>query len=192
MWKPVGVVGLWLVLIALPHLRSQAVHVAPAGVQVAAMVPADDPGDDPPLEDAQARPAEAPSSFATIRFTNKLDKALTLVSATLIMDGKPLATVTNLVPQGDNVVFTGPVSPGAHVVTTRLTVVGRKRAGVFTYMSDYKWQLTSEQTLNVLPRRSMVFTISAVRKKGMNVPLGKQVEVSVYNELLPEPVSVGS
>ena len=36
----------------------------------------------------------------------------------------------------------------------------------------------------------MVFTISAVRRKGMNVPVDKQVEVSVYNELLPETTSL--
>jgi hypothetical protein len=192
MWKPAGVLGLWLVLIAVPHVRSQAVNVAPTGTELAVNVPVDDPGD-PFLEGEDARrKAELPSAFATIRFKNKLDKTLTLVSATLVMDGAPLTAVTNLAPQSENVLFTGPVAPGPHVVTTRLTVLGRRRGGVFTYTKGYRWQVTSEQTLNALPKRSIVFTISAVRRKGMNVPLEKQVEVSVYNELLPEPVSQGS
>ena len=158
-------------------------------VPVAMNVPADDRGD-PFLEGQDVgRRAEIPSSVATIRFKNALDKTLTLVDATLTMDGQPLEPVTNLAPQGDNVVFTGHVAPGAHVVTTQLTCLGKKR-GVFTYMSQIKWQLSSEQTLSVLPNRAMVFTISAVRRKGMNVPIEKQVEISVYNELLPEPTSL--
>lgn len=190
MWKPVGVVGLWLALIAVPHLGSPAVQVSSASIVPVAMnVPIDDPGD-PFLGRADAgRQAQISSSVATIHFKNALDKTLTLVRATLYMDGEPLAAVTKLGPQGDNVVFTGQVEPGAHVVTTQLTCLGKKR-GVFTYMSEYKWQISSEQTLNVLPNRAMVFTISAVRRKGMNVPVEKQVEISVYNELLPEPTSL--
>jgi hypothetical protein len=190
MWKPFGVVGLWLALIAVPHFESPAVQVSSAAIVPVAMnVPTDDPGD-PFLEGADAgRQAEIPSSVATIHFKNALDKTLTLVNATLTMDGQPLQTVMNLAPQGDNVVFTGHVAPGAHVVTTQLICHGRKR-GVFTYLTEYKWQVSSEQTLNVLPNRAMVFTISAVRHKGMNVPVEKQVDISVYNELLPEPTSL--
>jgi hypothetical protein len=190
MWKPVGVVGLWLALIAVPHLSSPAVQVSSAGIVPVAMnVPTDDPGD-PFLEGADAgREAAIPSSVATIHFKNALDKTLTLVTASLYMDGQPLQEVMNLAPQADNIVFSGHVAPGAHVVTTHLTCHGRKR-GVFTYLTEYKWQVSSEQTLNVLPNRAMVFTISAVRHKGMNVPVDKQVDISVYNELLPEPTSL--
>jgi hypothetical protein len=189
MWKPVGVVCLWLALIALPHLGSSAVHVSPSGVQIAATVPLEDPGD-PFLEapDTQ-RKIEIPSSFATLHFKNALDKTLVLLDATLVLDGEPLAPVTDLRPQGDNVVFTGYVAPGTHTIVTHVTCVGKKRGGVFTYMQGYKWEVSSEHTLNVPPKRSMVFTVSARRRKGMNIPVEKQVEVAVYNELLPEPVS---
>src|SRR5215831_8362721 len=99
MWKPVGVVGLWLVLIALPHLGSRPVHVGPTGVQVAAMVPTDDPSDTYREEAPKAKKAaEVPNAIATIRFKNALDKTLTLVSATLVPDGEPLAPITNLAP----------------------------------------------------------------------------------------------
>jgi len=198
MWKPVGVVGLWLVLLVVPHLGSHAVHVSPTGVQVAATVPTEDPGD-PFLEGSSAQDkarqrsrerAHAANAFVRIHFKNALDKTLTLVNATLSMDGEQLAPITSLGPQGDNVVFTGRVTPGPHTVSTRLTCLGRRRGAVFTYLKDYRWEVSSEQTLTVLPNRSMVFTISAVRRKGMNVPVDKQVEVSVYNELLPETTSL--
>jgi hypothetical protein len=188
MWKPIGVISLWLALIALPHLGSSAVPVSPSGVQVAATVPLE-PGD-PFLDGAEARKdVESPASEATIHFKNGIDKGLTLVEAALVLDGDPLEAVSDLSPQGDNVVFSGRLSPGPHVVTTHLTVLGKRRGGIFTYMTDFKWNVTTEHTLTVLPRRKMAFTVSAVRKKGMNVPLDKQVEVTVYNELLPEPTS---
>jgi len=190
MWKPVGVGCLWLALIALPHLGSSAVHVSPtSGVQFAAAVPADELGD-PFLEaPSTQRKVEIPSAFATVHFKNGLDKTLVLVGATLVLDGEPLAPVTDLRVQGDNVVFTGYVTPGNHIVSTHLTCTGRKRGGVFTYMKGYKWEIADEHTLVVPAKRSMVFTVSARRHKGVNVPIDKQVEVSVYNELLPEPVS---
>jgi hypothetical protein len=188
MWKPLGVVSLWLTLIALPHLGSSAVPVSPLGVQVAATVPLE-PGD-PFLDGSEARKnVELPTSEATIHFKNGFDKALTLVEAELVLDGDPLAAVTDLSAQGDNVVFSGRLAPGPHVVTTHLTVLGKKRGGIFTYMTDFKWNVTAEHTLTVLPGRKMTFTVSAVRKKGMNVPLDKQVEVTVYNELSPTPTS---
>jgi hypothetical protein len=192
MWKPVGVVSLWLALIALPHLGSSAVHVSPTGVQIAATVPFEEPGGDPFLKGPDTpHKIEIPSAFATIHFKNVLDKTLTLVGATLVLDGEPLAPVTDLRAQGDNVVFTGYVTPGNHTVATHLTCMGRKRGGVFTYMRGYKWEVAAEHTLVVPPKRSMVFTVSSRRRKGVNVPIDKQVEVSVYNELLPEPVSEG-
>jgi hypothetical protein len=181
-----------LALIALPHLGSSAVHVSPVGVQMAATVPLDDPGD-PFLQGEQSqRKVEIPSAFATIHFKNALDKTLTLLSATLVLDGEPLAPVTDLRPQGDNVLFTGYVTPGTHTVSTHLTCIGKRRGGVFTYLRGYKWEVASEQTLTFPAKRSMVFTISARRRKGINVPITKQVEVAVFNELLPEPVSEGN
>src|SRR5262249_18996242 len=141
MWKPVGVVCLWLALIALPHLGSSAVHTSPTGVQLAAAVPAEELGD-PFLEgpDTQ-RKIEIPSAFATVHFKTALDKTLVLQGATLVLDGEPLAPVTDLRPQGDNVVFTGYVTPGNHTVSTHLRVTGHKRGGVFTYMKGYKWEI---------------------------------------------------
>lgn len=202
MWKPVGVVGLWLFLIAAPHVGARKVQMTPpGGVQLAANDPAGDPGD-PFLEgDAGAADADAgapraakkaaPTALATIHFKNGLDKTLDIVSVTLSMDGEPLAPVTDLRPEADNVVFSGHLTPGEHVVTTHLTCQGTSR-GPFTYLSGYRWDVASQQTLTLLDSRSMIFTISAVRHKGMNVPLDKLVDITVYNELLPQPVSEGA
>jgi hypothetical protein len=222
MWKPAGVVGLWLVLIAVPHFGSSAKQqVTAPGAQVATTVSLADPAEAPPeaapaassmivavdrvtgpehasiadrahAADAgtsdETREAVA-SSYATVRFKNGLDKTLTLLEASFSMDGEPLPPAATLAPQFDNVIFKGPVTPGQHVVTTRLTCRGSKRGGVFTYMKDYRWEVRSEQVLTVPEKRAMVFTISAVRRRGMSVPLDQQVQISVFNELLPQQVS---
>jgi hypothetical protein len=226
MWKPAGVVGLWLVLIAVPHFGSSAKQqVTAPGAQVATTVSLADPAEAPPealpaassrivavdrvtapehasIAD-RARGADdgesdetgdetseaAASSYATVRFKNSLDKTLTLLEASFEMDGEALPPPKTLAPQFDNVIFKGPVTPGQHVVTTHLTCRGSKRGGVFTYMKDYRWEVRSQQVLTVPEKRAMVFTISSVRRRGMSVPLDQQVEISVFNELLPEQVS---
>lgn len=200
MWKPAAVVGLWLSMLVIPHFGSRQVQVTgvtTAGLPIAANVPADDLGD-PPLEGPPAGggpgatadagpPPGAAAGLATIHFKNALGDSLILVSAKLSMDGAPLAPVTDLRQQGDNVVFTGHLAPGPHVVSTRLTCQGASR-GPFTYVQGYRWDVRSEQTLTVLDNRAIVFTISAVRHRGINVPLNNLVDVSVYNELLPQPL----
>jgi hypothetical protein len=189
MWKIGGVVALWIVLIAAPHLGGPMTQVSLAGVLPTPAVPMDDPGD-PYLE--ARRPSERheiPGAFATVHFTNALDKTLGLNGVTVTMDGQPLPAVTNLRAGADTVVFAGRISPGAHAVVTDVTCRGRRR-GPFTYLSDYKWQVHSEETLTVPAERAVSFTISPVRRKGMNVPLMRQVEITVRSELVPQKVSV--
>jgi hypothetical protein len=202
MWKPMGVVTLWLVLIAAPHLGAPATQVSMAGVMpspavpvvVEDPVPVDDPGDPylqaPPARQAPRERREIPGSFATVHFVNALDKVFTLSEVTVTIDGKTLPPVTDLAPGAMTVVFAGRVSPGPHPAQTRLTCRGRQR-GPFTYLKDYRWQVESAETLTVPPDRAASFTISAVRHKGMNVPFDRQVDITVRSELVPQKVSVG-
>jgi hypothetical protein len=183
-------------MIAVPHLGPSAVQVSPQGVQVATTVPADDPGD-PFLQGQRAHTADesaaekpaATTSLVTIRFKNALDKTMSLVNATFILDGQPLPVTTDLSPQGDSVIYTGRLVPGAHAISTRLACRGTKRGGVFTYTQGYNLDVSSQKTLDVPENSSVVFTISAVRRKGMNVPIGNQVDISLSNQVQPEPVS---
>jgi hypothetical protein len=192
MWKPMGVVTLWLMMIAAPHLGAPATQVSMAGVMPSPAVPtvvddpapADDPGD-PYLQKTRQR-REIPGSFATVHFVNALDKKLVaLTEARLMMDGKPLSEVTNVASGADTVVFAGRVAPGSHVVQTHLTCRGRQR-GPFSYVKGYTWQVQSEETLLVPPERAATFTISAVRHKGIAVPFDREVEISVKSELVPQ------
>jgi hypothetical protein len=200
MWKPVGVVGLWLLLIAVPHLAtSSGIQVAATGAPVpATALAAGDPSDrtdpgDPPISPTAARDAgathEAADAVITIKFKNGLDnKLVTLLQASLTLDGEPLAPVAQLDPQNQNTVFSGRVTPGAHRVSTHLTCQGQRR-GPFTYLQNYRFQVHSEQTVIALEKRAVVFTISAVRHKGVNRSPDQLIGVTIFNELLPQPVS---
>jgi hypothetical protein len=192
-WKPVGVVGLWLILIAVPHLAtSSGVQVAATGAPVPATAPATASPGDPPVDSA-ARDAgathQAMNAVITIRFKNALDnKLLTLLQASLALDGEPLAPVTELAPQSQTIVFSGHVAPGTHTVSTHLTCQGKRR-GPFTYLQNYRFHVHSEQTVTALENRAAIFTISAVRHKGVNREPDALVDVTIYNELLPTPIS---
>ena len=60
---------------------------------------------------------------------------------------------------------------------------------MFTYLKDYQWDLRSEEVLTVPKDRAVVFTISAVRHKGVNVPFNKEVGIAVHDEVVPNPFS---
>ncbi|HEY2731059.1 MAG TPA: hypothetical protein VGK52_14040 [Polyangia bacterium] len=179
-------------MIAAPHVRSSALELSVVestlGVVPSATVPGDDPGD--PFREGPTRaPAEIPGSFASLHFKNALGQTFDLLAASIVMDGKPLPAIDNLQPDADTVVFAGRVTPGEHIVDTRLTCQGRRR-GPFTYLDEYKWEVKSNEVLTVPPDRAVVFTISAVRVKGANIPWDKQVGITAQNEVLPNPLSL--
>jgi hypothetical protein len=188
MWRSLGAVCLWVLLIAAPHVRSSALELSVSGFVPSATMPGDDPGD-PFRQDPERAPAEIPGSFATIHFKNALGRTFSLLEASIKMDGKTLPTITNLRPDDDSVVFAGRVTSGEHIVGTHLTCQGRRR-GPFTYLDEYKWEVTSQEILKVPPDRAVMFTISAVRNRGANTPWDKQVGITVQNELLPSPLSL--
>lgn len=199
-WKCLGVAGLWVFLMVLPHLGPKAIDASFADVMPPLAMLADDSSERPAktTEAAPVDPAPRPlveptidprhevvGSFATIHLENKLGKTLSLVQARVTMDGKELPAVGNLGPDADRVLFAGLVSPGHHVVNTRLTCRGNRR--LFTYLKDYQWDLRSDEVLTVPQDRAVVFTISAVRNKGVNVPLNKQVGIAVHDQVVPNP-----
>ena len=188
MLRSMGVVCLWILLIAVPHVRSPALELSVSGFVPSAAVAGDDPIDTNREGPAPAR-AAVPGSFATIHFKNALGKTFTLLEASVTMDGKTLPAIIALDPGGDSVVFAGRVAPGEHVLNTHLTCQGRRR-GPFTYLDEYKWEVGSDEVLKVPPERAVIFTISAVRRKGANVPWDKQVGITVEDVSLPAPVSL--
>jgi hypothetical protein len=203
-WKCMGVAGLWVFLIVLPHLGPKVIDARFADVMPPLATLADDTGEaaaekypKAPEAEPALRPLVAPTidprhevvgSFATIHLENKLGRTLSLVQARVTMDGKELPAVGQLRPDDDRVLFAGLVSPGHHVVDTRLSCRGNRR-GVFTYLKDYQWDLRAEEVLTVPQDRAVVFTISAVRNEGVNIPLNKQIGLAVHDEVVPNPFS---
>jgi len=193
MWKIVGVAGLWVSLIAFPHLGPVTLDANFAGAAPPVAVPEDDLGDPPPRGQEQpivapAPPRAIPGSFATIHLKNDLGRTLSLVEARLTFDGDHLPVVSALGPGGDNVVFAGRVAPGHHLLGARLVCRGNQR-GPFTYLKEYTWEVASDAVLTVPNDQAVIFTVAATRHAGVNVPLDKQVGITVRDRLLPPPVS---
>ena len=200
MWRSLGVICLWVFLIAAPHVPSSALELSVVesslGVVPSATVPGDDPGDPflqgperKPRQGPERKPAEIPGSFASLHFKNALGKTFDLLAASIVMDGKTLPVLTNLQPDADTVMFAGRVTPGEHIVDTQLTCQGRRR-GPFTYLDEYKWEVKSKEVLTVPSDRAVIFTISAVRNKGANIPWDKQVGIRAESEVVPNPLSL--
>jgi len=189
MWKLVGVAGLWVSLVAFPHLGPATLDANFASAAPPLAVPEDDLGDPPA---AGAEPAAPPhairGSFATIHFKNALGKTLSLVGARLTLDGDQLPAVEALGPDADTVVFAGRVTPGHHLLGARLACRGNQR-GPFTYMKEYTWDIASDAVLTVPDDQAVVFTVAATRRSGPNVPFDKQVAITVADRVLPPPVS---
>src|ERR1700722_17271403 len=141
-WKWMGVVGLWLFLIVLPHLGPKMIDARFADVMPPLATLADDTSEastekypkateaepaPPPLVAPKIDPRhEVVGSFATIHLENKLGKTLSVVQARVTMDGKELPAVGKLPSDDDRVLFAGLVSPGHHVVDTQLSCRGNR------------------------------------------------------------------
>ncbi|HVZ73938.1 MAG TPA: hypothetical protein VHJ20_16275 [Polyangia bacterium] len=179
MFKAMGVVGLWVALIAAPHAASSP-------------EPAQDPGDpgDPYALQKPPAPKPAPTSstagsFATIHFKNEVGKDFKLLEARVLFDDADLPVLTGVKSGEDVVLFSGRVRPGRHVAETYLTYEGGKH-GIFTYMKDYKITVRADEVLTVPPETAVQFTISGKENKGANVPFNHQVGIEVYDRV-PAP-----
>lgn len=138
---------------------------------------------DAPPSEATAPPtapaaAPSPKAFATVNFRNDVGKKFRLVEARFSLDGAHVFRISSTPERGRSyVLLSGPVTPGRHVVTAYLTYQGER--GVFSYMRDYKLNVSSDQVLTAPANRSVTFTVVGSENVGMTVPLDKRVVVKV-------------
>jgi len=136
----------------------------------------------PPASPARAAaPAAAPETTATVRFRDDAGEGFQLVEARFVMDDHQLPMLTGAPRAEETVIYTGRVRPGRHVVSARLVYQGRNH-GLFTYLSGYKLNVESRKVVEVLADRPASFTIATEKKKGMNVPLDKQLAITVRDD----------
>jgi len=127
--------------------------------------------------------AVAPSAetMATVRFRDDAGDGFQLVEARFVMDDRPLPVLTGARHTEDTVIYAGRVRPGRHVVSARLVYQGRNR-GPFSYLAGYKLNVQSREVVDVPADRPASFTIATEKKKGMNVPLDKQLAITVRDD----------
>jgi hypothetical protein len=136
------------------------------------------PAATPAVPAAAAAAAPAPTAFATVSFRNDVGRKLRLVEAQFAIDGEKLPVVlTSAEPGKSYVITSGPVRPGPHIVSARLTYRGDR--GVFSYMKGYKLSVRSDQVLTAAADRPARFTVVGNENKGITVPLEKRVVVTV-------------
>jgi hypothetical protein len=181
MWRSVGVVGLWVALIAAPHLRAPVVQTSAADVTPEPAAPPDDP---PLGDDAQKPERQVTGSMTTVHFRNQMGKSVDLTEVLFTFDGHALPTIENIKPDQDVVIFSGRLTPGMHLMRTEMHLQGRSR-GPITYTRDYKFRVTAEQVLTVPENKNVVFTIAGTKNKGMNVPFDKQYDLKMTAQEMP-------
>jgi hypothetical protein len=143
------------------------------------VVPQGSPRTGPPA--APARGAAAAETMATVRFRDDAGDGFQLVEARFVMDDHPLPVLTGAPRSANTVIYEGRVRPGRHVVSARLVYQGRNH-GPFTYLSGYKLNVQSREVVEVPADRPASFTIATEKKKGLNVPLDKQLAVTVRDD----------
>jgi hypothetical protein len=129
--------------------------------------------------------SERPSVPAQIRFRNQVGRRLRLVGAEFWIDGRPVqvpASVREAAAEkkSELLVFSGPVAPGSHVVTTRLMYQGAQR-GPFSYVKGYRFNVENVGAFVVPPDATdATFTIVGEEQKGaVTHPAGERLQVRV-------------
>jgi tRNA A-37 threonylcarbamoyl transferase component Bud32 len=158
-------------------------HVGATGVRRSSSLASQGaPGARPPAPPARApTTAGAPETTATVHFRDDAGDGFQLIEARFVMDDHPLPVLTAAPRAADLVIYTGRVRPGRHVVSARLVYQGRNR-GPFTYLAGYKVNVQSREVVEVPADRAASFTIATEKKKGMNIPLDKQLAVTVRDD----------
>jgi eukaryotic-like serine/threonine-protein kinase len=144
-------------------------------------VPPGSPRTRPAVPPARAATSTAAETTATVRFRDAAGDGFQLVEARFVMDDHPLPVLTGGPRAGDTVIYTGRVRPGRHVVSARLVYQGRNR-GPFTYLNGYKLNVQSREVVDVPADRPANFTIATEKRKGMNIPLDRQLAVTVRDD----------
>jgi hypothetical protein len=128
---------------------------------------------------ATEAPATSAGADTTLRFRSDVGDAFQLSEARFSLDGRILPTLLTSVERGqDYVIFTGPIAPGRHVISSHLAYQSRSRS-IFTYMSGYKFMLDNAHELNVGDGAPTTVTIVGKPNKGFNVPFERSLKVEM-------------
>jgi hypothetical protein len=132
-----------------------------------------------PSTTAASPASPAATARATLRFRNDAGATYKLVEARFVMDGAELPTVITGAVRGQSQwVFSGEVTPGRHVIASRITYQGADRA-VFTYMKGYTFRVQSDDTFVARADKAVAMTIVCKEKTGFNDPVEKRLFVTV-------------
>ena len=150
---------------------------APSGVVAASEEVAAAPAS--PATSAASPASPVATARATLRFRNDTGATYKLVEARFVMDGAELPTVLKGGVRGQSQrVFSGEVTPGRHVVASRLTYQGADRA-IFTYMKGYTFRVQSDDTFVARGDQAVAMTIVCKETTGFNTPIEKRLFVTV-------------
>ncbi len=130
--------------------------------------------------DAPAVESPAAGTETTLRFRNDVGDAFQLTEVRFTLDGRSLPVLlTSSVAHGqDYVIFTGPLTPGRHVLNSHITYQGKSRS-IFTYMKGYTLNIDSAHELNVATSGATSATIVGKPNKGFNVPFERSLMVEM-------------
>jgi hypothetical protein len=127
---------------------------------------------------------EAPGR-ATLHFKNDAGDTFKLAEARFEMDGAELPTVLTTAARGQRqLVFSGELPPGRHVVASHVTYHGADRA-VFSYMKGYTFKVQSDDAFVTHADHPVTFTIVCKEKTGFNVPIEKRLFITVEGHPAP-------
>lgn len=159
----------------------------------AAFVPAGTAGSDrkPSVAAAEAGgdsdespPAAAPAPVApaqtgtTLYFRSDVGKGFGLTEARFELDGRDLPTVLTTAEHSQGyVIFTGPLAPGRHVLTSHVSYQAHARS-IFTYVAGYKFNLDTDHELQVPATGTLSATVVGSERKGFNVPFEQSLTLT--------------
>jgi hypothetical protein len=155
---------------------------AQAGATPAVVAPkeATVPGVNGADSDAPAVESPAAGTDTTLRFRNDVGNGFELTEARFTLDGRnlPVLLTSSMAHGQEYVIFSGPLSPGHHVLNSHVTYQGKSRS-IFTYMKGYTVNLDSAHELNVAASGATTATIVGKPNKGFNVPFERSLMVEM-------------
>ncbi len=156
--------------------------VAQAGATPAIVAPKEATAPGSGAHDTEAPAVEAPAvgNETTLRFRNDVGSGFQLTQARFTLDGRALPVLlTGSIARGqDYVIFTGPLAPGRHVLTSHVTYQGKSRS-IFTYMKGYTFNLDTTHELEVAASGATSATIVGKPNRGFNVPFERSLTVEM-------------
>jgi hypothetical protein len=159
--------GAWGVVVAGIGLLAQEGTPAPA--------PA---ASDAQVEVRRAAPTVTyePTAPVRVQFRNDFAKSFRVTEMYVLLDGEEIAQMkagNDGELDAQFPIYEGELPAGLHALTVRAVLVGRNR-GLFSYMDEYRVNVTSSHPFTPSAGRGGVLTVVLERRKGMTVPLERQ------------------